>query len=221
MISQLFTPLALLPQRESDFGDILKILILLALPVLLAVGKWLMEKLKGVAEPTRPGQRRAAGSLPPGVEARPVSTVGVTEEEDEEQVEPEDFWDELVAQATSEPASGGETIVPLPPTADVIERTTRDTPLGVDLDRLDESLPSHHEEYFESHPHADLVPRPEVARPIHPAPVGRERPTTSSRGSALRASIEARDGWRRAIVVAELLGPPLGLRSGEGQPGMR
>lgn len=221
MIEQLILPLALLPQRESDLSDILKIVILLLLPVLLGLGKAIMDKVKGTAESTRRARRHPPGAMPPGLEERPVSSARLVEGA-EEPVDPEEFWDDLVAQATGEPSPGGETIVPLPPTAVAVTTTaTDDTPLGVDLDRLDESLPSHHEEYFESHPHADLAPRREVGRPIHRAPMGRGRTAQRTRGGVLSGSTAGRDTWKRAIVLAEVLGSPLALRSREGQPGMR
>lgn len=138
-------------------------------------------KKRGQADARRPrsGRRRAG-------QTGPVSTP--LESPDEELLE---GLEEAVGTPTSVE----------PPPRPVEEPRREAAPLGLDLGRVESSLPSRHEEDFESHRRQQGVA--EGRRTLAPLASSRARPR---RPTARAASL------RRAIVLAEVLGAPVALR---------
>lgn len=213
MIATALIPLVLLPQQEGSAEDLLKTALGLLLFVLFAFGKVILEKLSGRTQPRNPSRRPPTKPLPQRAPRAP--------EAEEAAADSETFWDELVAQATEE-GPRTEPFRAALPSGNPLGESVSEAPLGVDLDVLDETLPSHAEEFYEALEDADVAAsRDEVAPSLHPAVALVDRRRRSSRGHRLRESIGGRGGWRRAIVVAEVLAPPLALRPPGGQPGGR
>jgi len=213
MIASVLIPLALLPVQEGGDEDLLKTVLGLVLFALFAFGKVISKAFGGP-------KARTQDRRPP---ARPVPRrTPRTSEPEEVVVDSEAFWDELVAQATAESPRPRRTSASAMPSEAVLDDTASSDPLGVDLDALDGSLPSHSEEFYESQPDADLaIAREAVAASILPSLTGEEEVARASLGHRLRESIDGRDGWRRALVLSEVLAPPLALRSEWGPPGSR
>jgi hypothetical protein len=86
---------------------------------------------------------------------------------------------------------------------------------------VEESLPSRHEENFESHDRKGRAEGTVRASQMRLTETAGPQETSSSRGHRLASQMRGEGAWRRAVILSEVLGTPLGLRKQEQQPGMQ
>jgi len=186
-------------------------IVVLLLFLFFGLGKAILDKVRGKPPAARPGRRVEA--VPSAPSAPPSKQPTTPAERGPRDVR--ELWDEIAAGVREESPQSA----PPPPAPPRQDRAAK--PLGIDLLEVEDELPSHHEEYFESHAAPDGAQGRRRLAPIHhvAAPAASKR--RPSPGARLHEMIGDRDAWRRAIVLAEVLGPPLALRKSEQVPGLR
>lgn len=189
---------------EFDLEDLLPQLIFIGALVASALRSIFAAKKK---ENARPRRRRPQNvELPAEEELHfPVLVEELPESEPERAPQAQVPQTQLQTQAQAQHQSRSQ-LEPLFEGMPSAQARDASAPIGLDLDELDASLPSRHEEMFESHRRSSDVDEgkrdlPAIRRQAPPPKRTRHRITPKDRHA-----------MRHAILMAEVLGRPVSLR---------